>query len=284
MKKKIYSILFLGMLTLLSGCGVDKDKLSGEFIISGNLLSDEPHGIYLYFPQEDDLELLSKGYFGMYNVGIEYNNDKTRILADKYINGETYIIEYDIVNKEEIEIVKDETINNRYIDYLKYVPNSRKISYVEDGKLYVYDMNTGKEAVIITDKVYGDYSWDKEGEKLIYTADKKVYLYNIKTKESTFLFKGHSPVFSNNNEYIAYRYGGELIIHELETGEEWNLGEIKRISQHKFSPDDKYIAYSEQYSGIVNNPYFKIYVEDYKNGKRTLLLKGDEPLPAFDWK
>lgn len=296
MKKWISTLLIIGLIIpLISGCNMDKieskfdiSNLTGDIILEfSSRVNKDTSGIYIYSFKGDDVDLLLGGYFGHRNI--EYNNDKTKILTED--RGDFYtssIIEYDIARKK-IEIIRDEKIKYKYYHYIKYVPNSNKISYTVDDVLYVFDRDTGEETTIMKDLVYGNYSWDKKGEKLIYESKLGIYIYDIKAKERKELFIGGSPIYSNNNEYIAYTYNDALIIHELETGKEWNLGELSSHGQYIFSPDDRYISYSEEYyskklfSRRYNRDY-KIFIEDFKNGGKIVLLEGEGNVPSYDWK
>lgn len=296
MKKWISILLVIGSITLLSGCQVDNNEpqfdineLSGDIILDfSNSTHEEPRGIYTYSLKEDTLELLLKGSFNFTHSGLVFNNDKTKILTEKNIRYYAAIIEYDLESKK-VETIRDEKINYKHYYYIKYVPNSNKISYTIDDVLYIFDRDTGKETRVMKDLVYEDYSWDKNGEKLIYSYKGEVFLYDLNIMETTYLFPGSSPIYSNNNEYIAYRYGDELKIHELKIGTEWNLGYLSSFGQYVFSPDDKYISYSEEYyskkmfSRFYERDY-KIFIEDFKNGEKMLLLEGDSDIPTYDWK
>jgi WD40 repeat protein len=177
-----------------------------------------------------------------------------------------------------------EITKSRSLRHLKYVPNSTKISYVANRKIHTFDTATNTEEYI-TQAMSDDYDWDKQGTKLVYGDDHTIYMLDINTKEQTLLFKGRAPVFSNNNEYIAYQApNGDLLVHELKTKKEWKCGEIGgQVYRFIFSPDDKYLLYGIQNHNLAFFS-FEMFVVDFKSGDKSKLLKGHNTLPAFEWK
>lgn len=168
---------------------------------------------------------------------------------------------------------------------IKYVPNSNKISFIANDKLYIFDRDKGEKTAIL-DEVDDQYSWDTNGEKILYAdKDEKIYMYDMIKKEKQLICEGIHPVLSNNNEYIAYMAKDHiLVVREIKTKKEWRGIDLLRDQRFVFSPDDKYLALAKQEYSIANNPYTIMYAVDYRKGKVTQLFKGDYSSYGFDWK
>ena len=282
MRKWMVFILCIVFCLAISGCGVNKNNLPGEILINNR--ADE---ITTYLPEKNEFKSILKGNF---NNELSFNADKTKILGYKSINEKegdyTVIFEYDMVNDKISSVMEyDRSLGTGGKECIKYVPNSNKISFIANDKLYIFDRDKGEKTAILNE-VDDQYSWDTNGEKILYAdKDEKIYMYDMIKKEKQFICEGIHPVLSNNNEYIAYMAKDHiLVVREIKTKKEWRGIDLLRDQRFVFSPDDKYLALAKQEYSIANNPYTIMYAVDYRKGKVTQLFKGDYSSYGFDWK
>jgi hypothetical protein len=293
MRKGLIFIISLFLVSFFSGCGIDNSKLVGEIVMSHNInvySQESDNGIVMYSPDKNEFKTLINGVYFDLN-GMVFNEDKSKILgmksSDENLGKNPFIFEYDL-GKNTIERVIEESKklkSDSGISCLKYVPQTKNISFIADNKIYIFD-RVKKTNNVLLENIYDKYDWDKTGNKILYgDSNDKIYIYDLTSKKSTQILEGRYPVYSNNNKYIAYQGKDyKLTVSDIDTKKEWKSESLSGNQEYIFSPDDKYIALSTQYSDISNNPHFEMYVVDYKMGKKTKLFKGDGGIPAFDWK
>ncbi len=285
MKKLSLAVLGVVLLTIISGCGIFTLKLNGEILLSQNIniySKKNSDGIMILDVKRNTLKKIVSGIFAN-QTNIEFNKTKTKILGLRVDSGDYFIFEYDMAKK---------TFNKIFttgVTCLKYLPNSNCISFSDvDDKIVIYNRDTRKLSVIVDD-ASGDYDWSSDGKKLMYAnRDAKICLYDIETKEKEQVLVGWNPIFSNNNRYIAYmkRVGKSLIltVYDTESKKDYRINSQEDNREYKFSPDDNYLAFVTQYTDITNNPYFKLYVTDFRTGFKTKLIGGQGGAPAIDWR
>ncbi|WP_235832699.1 hypothetical protein [Acetivibrio mesophilus] len=111
------------------------------------------------------------------------------------------------------------------------------------------------------------------------------YIYDVENSEKNQILEGRYPIYSNNNEYIAYQgKDNKLTVYNINTKEEWKSISVGSNQSFIFSPDDRYILLATEYKDIVNAEHYKMYIVDYKTGKKMKLFNGDGGKPGFDWR
>ena len=99
------------------------------------------------------------------------------------------------------------------------------------------------------------------------------------------LFEGRTPIYSADNNYMAYFNSkdedkrSEIIVRNLKTGEE-KSSEYDAIHNFKFSPESDKIAYTKT-SGIYESD---LVVWDYKTDEHCVLIEKIVNDCGFDWK
>ncbi|PKM79680.1 MAG: hypothetical protein CVU89_17030 [Firmicutes bacterium HGW-Firmicutes-14] len=269
--------------TFLIGCRVGENQidlnlktLPGIIVMRPPTLKMSEHGrgLDIYTPGENKHSLILKEQ-NIYNP--QFNKDKSKIVALK--QGD--IVEYDLKNNVLKTLLKS-NLNTSFL-YVKYVPNRSEISFINDNRLYVYDIPS-KITTYVT-SVSSNYCWSEDGDTFIFSDQNQVYEFNVKDKSNRPLFKGYDPQYSNNNQYLAYLLDqGILIVKEIDTNREWKY-KTNRIYHYTFSPDDSYVAVEQDSTKWLSTDK-QLIIWDFKNGKSDYLisfimdgLHGD-----FDWK
>ncbi len=272
-------------LTTLTGCGIDRNNFVGDIIVSG-YTDKSDDGIIKYNPATGEFENLVPGVY----YDVQYNADKSKILCERHVKNEakwdSEICEYDIKSKEFSEAIEDsEKDSGEFRFRIRYVPNSDDISYVLGDAVHICDRSSGTLSKLVEVGFYW-YSWDKSGKKLLYgDYDEKIYIYDVENSEKKQILEGRYPIYSNNNEYIAYQgKDNKLTVYNINTKEEWKSISVGSNQSFIFSPDDRYILLATEYKDIVNAEHYKMYIVDYKTGKKMKLFNGDGGKPGFDWR
>ena len=290
MRKGIVVVISILILLVFSSCGIDKDKIVGDILLSHNLdmYTNTDYYMLMYSLSNNKTKKIENGNY-LDLCGIEFNKDKTKILGVKSAENRKvknpFIFEYDIKEETFIKIVEYAELTKGSGGGLQYVPNSNSISYTADNKVYIYDREKTTNSALV-DIAFDKYDWDKTGSKILYgDRDDNIYIYDLTNKTSTKILEGRYPVYSNNNKYIAYQGKDyKLTVYDIDTKKEWKSISLSGNQKYIFSPDDKFIALATQYSDISNNPHFEMFVVDYKDNEQQRLFKGDGGIPAFDWK
>ena len=114
----------------------------------------------------------------------------------------------------------EKIIDGGYLDYFpKYSPDSKKIAYLSNEgedfrilKLKVFDLETGKDKVIMDKRVNGGFSWSPDGVKLIYTRLKNsgyhdIFIYDLELQEERRIsarLRAKYPAISPDGSKIAF--------------------------------------------------------------------------------
>jgi WD40 repeat protein len=275
----------LSVILFLTGCRSDPPNgFKGEMVLP-NVLKSSYGLLLINMDEKADYWILRKHQVDE----ARWNADKTRILlnipndADKR---EKYVIyEYDRNTKELMPILryrerKYDNGNDQVEVYrcVRYVPGRHAISYHWDDSLYIYDLDKKTEEKLVM--MSSIYSWNREGNKILlnplifnpnikikhmqYQRDGYIYEYDLQTKSLTKLFEGINPVYSHNNDYVAFGATRNddyhhLIVRELKTGKEWDYKSKDVIEFYSFSPDDRYIVLSELDHKIFAYPTWRMY-------------------------
>lgn len=211
-----------------------------------------------------------------------FSNDKNRVLG---IQGPNKIVEYDLKNLNYAILYSDENVKNIFNP--KYVPNHNEISFIENNKLQILNLEN-KEISDVTQVDSNSYTWSKDGNKIYFDDEKGISCIDyVNLNKKEFKNGARNPIMSDNGEYLAYRVGHEsLVITELNTGEEWKYNTTSLVT-YDFSPNGNYIAIIEEGAEL---PYFfngqKMLIWDFKNNKKTTVISnvGDAANTNIDWK
>jgi len=287
---------------ILVGCQSQKPKdLTGEILMENpNINFQGPngqrYGLIIYTPKNNNYQYLTANMSMRYP---SFSENKEKILG-MLKNGS--IAECDIKTKK-ITIIFNKKINSEVrfysikytpeINSIRYIPKTDCISFLLHPYLYIYNRKTQETESLVTTE---EYCWSNDGKTLFYSNDGKIYRYEMDTKRSILYIKNASgPILSENNEYFArtkisykrpIKYNPPTIVRELKTGKEWHLTLPVEVLDYQFSPDNKYLMYSER---TANNFYreLNLMVWDFKNNKKFKLFGNISMYSAFrgfDWK
>lgn len=312
MRKRVFFIAIIAVMLILACILVvnrntnklDIKQLNGQLLIENNIDNKDDtytyaHGALICTASNGDLKKVfsSEDYFTPYCL----NQDKSKILLLKHMENpaenDFVIFEYDLKTKVLTGVVKyNKDIPNPTIYYtnIKYIPGKHQISYLWNGKLYIFDMDSKTESLIMKgdDIADSNYGWSKDGNKLIYEKENNINILDLskEKKISTTGMTGFSPIYSKDEKYIAYlddhSYKDSLKVKDIKTGEEWTYSTDDMITSYVFSPDEKYLAIVEKDVGLIHigariDGHIKIW--DFKNSAFGTLVeyyKGD----TIDWK
>ncbi len=275
-------------------------QLNGDLLIE-DIIDGKNYtfGAFSYKTSSGDIRLI---FNEDYYTPCCFNQDKSKILLIKYIDNPSvndYVVyEYDIQTKTLSGIVKyKESKQNEsstvHFSNVKYIPEHHKISYIRYGQLYVHDIDTESDTLITEIDDSSNYSWSNDGNKLIFSNNNEIQVLDTSSenKLSATDFQGESPIYSQDEKYIAYleTFGNDkytMVVKNLNTGEEWSYTTKDIIVNYVFSPDNKYLAIVEKNTGLFNfgahvSGHIKVW--DFKNSSYATLIKYYEG-NTIDWK
>lgn len=263
-------------------------SLSGEIVMNNSIDNTHTSGVTLYSPQKGKFRLLFKD--ACYNA--VFNSDKSKVFAIEatYLNKENQYALFEYSFKENIltPIIECKGTNTSNYGTVKDVPNSESISYIWQDELYMYNLKTKAEKMLTKIDNNENYSWSNDGSYLLFNLEdsSKLTKYTLDNKKVETLSEGKSPELSHNNKYMAYKSDTEkLIIRDMVTGKEWRYSPGVFIAYYRFSPDDKYVAIAQnEKSSLMSTPAKRIIIWDFKNDKKTWLIKELYYGSEFDWK
>jgi len=218
------------------------------------------------------------------------NDEKTKLLG----NFVDKIVEYNIGDSTYREIYKVGRMVT--VESPKYVPGRDAVSFLRFSDLIIYDLS--KNDIKVIKKISKHYSWTKDGKHLYYGSDLGISRMDIETNTSELVVSGKviRPTLSYDNKLLAYQkpkdeseniFTYDLVVRDLESGQEWKRNTSNAITSYTFSPDGNYIAYMRQGGEF---PYFfktqRMSVWDFKSNKESTLIKdvGRAANSNFDWK
>ncbi|MFA6308269.1 MAG: hypothetical protein WC677_00780 [Clostridia bacterium] len=268
--------------TSYSGCAVQSKPLFGEIIFADNSSSSE--GIMSY---NAELKKESKILKEVLYSSAEFNDEETKILltvSDLKISNEKYnFFEFEVSKGTLIPIDMNHKKASDEISNVRYVPNSKSISFIRDGFMYIYNPDTRIEKKI--DDV-DRFTWSKDGSHFLYSPSSGVIdIYDVKTKKSKFLFNGSDPEYSKDNKYVAYKSVRDdvLCVKELKTGMIWTYNTKDPVWNYRFSPDGNYIGILKHDNSSFDSSSSTLIAWDFKNNDEINLYPEFPGGYDFDW-
>jgi Periplasmic component of the Tol biopolymer transport system len=220
---------------------------------------------------------------------VEFNNDKTKYISCDLTNDQNKFNIFEITAKtgERADIITALTGSGPCGIIPRYRPESDQISYISNGTFCLYDTSSKEKTAIdgLCKNTFSEYSysWNQEGTKIVYmNDDDSISLYDFNTQTSKKLFSGTLPEFSKDGKYIAFQREGCLIIYDIASMKERNLGKNEYESL-RFSPDDRYIAIGNSYYDFLGILEYTIKIVDSKTGKTRTLFQNGYATLGFDW-
>lgn len=282
--KYVFKFVMLSFIFFLNGCSYRNENPNME--LTGNIIMPTPN---LHFGGDDSFvgllifDVKNKQGKIVFEDKIcgepSCNKDKNKVLCVDFYD---YLYEYNLDTGEYISLLDKEEL----IHHPQYIPNTNCISYIKFDKLIIYNLETKNKKEI--DNVL-EYSWSKDGKSFIYNKFEDgngfIFKYDLENNTSIKLFEGRTPIYSADNNYMAYFNSkdedkrSEIIVRNLKTGEE-KSSEYDAIHNFKFSPESDKIAYTKT-SGIYESD---LVVWDYKTDEHCVLIEKIVNDCGFDWK
>jgi hypothetical protein len=133
----------------------------------------------------------------------------------------------------------------------------------------------------------GRLSWDPKGNRFTYSWEHKIWIYSTSSKMASVLAEGEDPNWSPDGQWISFRSANGFAHLIAPDGRKQFsiMKERKIISGLRWSPDSKYLLFSEEDTGPASRFYncdFVVYrVQD--GATTTVANLPDMTADAFYW-
>ena len=273
----IKKILIIGMCilfvtTIIVTYNIIDNRLpSGKLIVMNEAINkDKLDGISIINLRTNKTNIISQ--VGRYSC-MDYCEKRNSVYAvSQEDSGESEIFEISLDNKEtqtvKLRVNEDDT---RKYEYLKCVPNRNAISYSDNGNIYFYDFDTEKESILISD--CHDYSWNKNGTKIIYGNLKDMFIHEFDLtlkKDINLKINGYSPQYSSDEKFINFfKYRGNVsypCVRRVSDGYEW-IYKNNDVWEICISKDASKLLMRQTSFKWFGGSYPELIVWDYKKNK-----------------
>jgi WD40 repeat protein len=139
---------------------------------------------------------------------------------------------------------------------------------------------------------YTTMAWDQTGTRFFYNDGDAggIWRYDTATKEKQWIASGWDVALSPDDRYVAYKRSTDrLMIYDMQTGGEWEcyhthsgLGGV--LQEYVFSPDSRYIAVSDGYTGLGGGGIDYLYAVDIETGDKIKLFKNYGGVTPLVWR
>ena len=182
--------------------------LNGEVLLmQGDAAPEFP--VVRYNPRtKKTFEIKDIYYYPQYNV-----NSKNNIIAIIDENNMQNI--YELSSGDGSSYSRKRLIySGRDVEHPKFVPGKDSISFIEDNKLFYYDIEIGGEPVFISNMSSEYYDW-LDSDTVLYSMDAgegnyNIMAYNIANRKAV-IFKNNAlaPALSINKKFLANRLSND---------------------------------------------------------------------------
>jgi hypothetical protein len=134
--------------------------------------------------------------------------------------------------------------------------------------------------------------WSPDASALVYQKERQIYLFDVGANSARRLAAGSDPTWSPDGDRIAFRgpHSEASLMTQNGAPLNWPLGNHLPISPIQWSPDGKFVSFSEAIPGRFKIPYFsafsRLVVARVADGSvMTVREFGVEPVGArsFSW-
>jgi hypothetical protein len=137
----------------------------------------------------------------------------------------------------------------------------------------------------------GGCDWAPEGDGLVYEDRGRIFIFELANASSKFLVQGHDPSGSPNGDRIAYRSldGLAAVVTIQGAAVSWPIGRHRPLSTIRWSPDARYVSFSEEVPGPhipLVSAYYQLLVLRVSDGESITMRKfgaGAVDAAAFHW-
>lgn len=274
------------LVTLASGCESNDQKEMNADTISGKILFREPMSDGKSI-SGSDFVTLDPFYCTITPVGFQGSRAKffgstSKILIQQEL-GDVEL--FDVATKEKKVVYNTGSKSSNY--RIAFVDGNH-FSIADFKNIHLVDVQNG-ESTVVVDEASGIHSWCENGKVLYYAtslnaADKKgIYSYNTQTGEKTYITDGADPNISPDGKILAYQKKNSLYVKNLESGNEWRYKHTPLY--FCLSPDSKYVAVVEYWSGAWFYDGYTVKIWDYKkdNSQTVLPRYANGHCSGIDW-
>ncbi len=138
----------------------------------------------------------------------------------------------------------------------------------------------------------GRCDWSPDAGALVYEKERQVYVFDVAANSRRLLATGSDPTWSPEGDRIAFRgpHGEASLVTVDGAPLSWPLGKHLPISPIQWSPDGKFVSFSEAIPGTFKIPYFsafsRLVVARVEDGSVITVREfGTEPVgeQSFSW-
>ncbi len=99
--------------------------------------------------------------------------------------------------------------------------------------------------------------WSPSGRSLVYQNREQIYVFDTTTGTSMKLVDGHDPTWAQNGVWISYTApdGRASLISTRGVPQSWALGSHRPISPIRWSPNGRFVAFSERLPPLLRLSY-----------------------------
>lgn len=243
--------------------------------------------------------LLHMTYNGKDTIGIydcskrEFHDLSLGGLQARFFDDDTILInDFDIITKYDVNS-KDKTIlyHGDAFEYFTSV-SGRYLSITKDNCIFLYDIYTKENNILVQDVGSKIHSWSKTGDVLYYSnVNNKVVAYDVLAGEINEIGVGYDPIVRGS--YIAYKDKDELFVKDMRTNKEYKY--CGSSYSYCFSPDGSRIIIEDEMTigTAVKNFITKdivlghrLVIWDYKSNQSNTIIDSclSTPNMICDWK
>lgn len=211
-----------------------------------------------------------------------FTQDKNEILV---LDDQYNLVAYNIKNQSTTILEKNFTFEG-----LSIIPDKFEISYINGKGIELFNIQSRKKFLLTLPELtrkeqwIRGYSWSNQGDTLLYSNGETIFTFDTVSKKYIRFFDGFEPVYSNSNKLICFkRDRTTLVVKDMGTMKEW-IYEGESI-HHKFSPDDKFIAFETQSETTLSKGRDLIIWDFQSNKTKTLISDINmNSYGYFDWR
>ena len=242
-------------------------KINGLLVCDNFLIRDGNNRLNNYVLYDLDERKSIKEFGGKYGLdNVILSNDKKRALGVST----KFISECDLESNKVTTLFRERENSGNIINCARYIPNdNERISFQMEKNIYILNRNDGSLQSVLSAEM--GFCWIDD-TKVAYLHNTKMYMHDFKSKETKLIAnKGIKPEVSNNRNYLVYYegFGGKKANLVLFNLNKWEIEKKFSIAGdtfcYKFSPDDKYIAYTHLKNSIMGSYMGRLSVIDISN-------------------
>ena len=279
-------VIFVCLVIFTSGCESNDQNEMNSSMISGKILFKEPMSDGKSI-SGSDFVILDPFYCTVTPVGFQVSRAKffgstSKILIQQEL-GDIELFDIETKDKKVVYNTgsKSSNFSTAYVD-------DNHFSIADFQNICLVDIQSGKSTVVV-EEASGIHSWCDNGRFLYYATsldatDKKgIYSYEVETGKKTFVINGAAPNISSDGKILAYIKNDVLHVRNMETGKEWKYSNTPLYVC--LSPDSKYVAIVEYWSGAWFYDGYTVKIWDYqKDISQTVLPRyANGRCTGIDW-